>query len=99
MTGFSPWLEEQVARAPAALAANARRFLARVAGEAPEAARLAEAGRLALASGLGQGGERDGALDLLTADALITLALLAQSSSAPGTLGAFAEGLVEAASA
>jgi hypothetical protein len=41
-------------------------------------------------------GDRTIALDLLAADALITLALLARSESAPELLGAFAEGLLAA---
>ncbi len=41
-------------------------------------------------------GDRSIALDLLSADALITLALLAQAESAPADLGAFAEGLLAA---
>lgn len=41
-------------------------------------------------------GDRSIALDLLAADALITLALLAQSEAAPETLDAFAEGLLAA---
>jgi hypothetical protein len=41
-------------------------------------------------------GDRAIALDLLAADALITLALLAQSEAAPERLGAFAEGLLAA---
>jgi hypothetical protein len=41
-------------------------------------------------------GDRTIALDLLAADALITLALLAQAEAAPETLGAFAEGLLSA---
>lgn len=99
MTGTSPWFEEQLSRAPAALGANARRFLAQAAGEEAAAERLAEAGKLALVSGLAQGEARAAALDLLTADALITLALHAQSESAPGALDAFAARILEAASA
>jgi hypothetical protein len=41
-------------------------------------------------------GDRSVALDLLAADALITLALLAQSQTAPAALGAFAESLLAA---
>ncbi|HTS89491.1 MAG TPA: hypothetical protein VMG41_13445 [Gemmatimonadales bacterium] len=41
-------------------------------------------------------GDRSIALDLLAADALITLALLAQSERAPEALGTFAEGLLAA---
>jgi len=41
-------------------------------------------------------GDRAIALDLLAADALITLALLAQTEAEPERLGAFAEGLLAA---
>ena len=41
-------------------------------------------------------GDRAIALDLLAADALITLALLAQAEQAPEQLGAFAAGLLSA---
>lgn len=41
-------------------------------------------------------GDRSIALDLLAADALITLALLAQSQAAPAALGTFAENLLAA---
>jgi hypothetical protein len=42
-------------------------------------------------------GDRSIALDLLAADALITLALLAQAQDAPAELGAFATSLLQAA--
>ena len=41
-------------------------------------------------------GDRSVALDLLAADALITLALLAQAEQAPAALGAFATSLLQA---
>jgi hypothetical protein len=41
-------------------------------------------------------GDRSVALDLLAADALITLALLAQAEADPGDLGPFAEQLLAA---
>jgi hypothetical protein len=41
-------------------------------------------------------GDRSVALDLLAADALITLALLAQAQQAPGELGAFAASILQA---
>ena len=43
---------------------------------------------------LGRGRERSAALDLLTADALLTLALLAQAETAPAELERFAAALV-----
>jgi hypothetical protein len=44
------------------------------------------AGRTALERALFHPGDRSGALDLLAADALITLALLAQAETAPDRL-------------
>jgi hypothetical protein len=54
----------------------------------PEA--LAESGRRALDRVLARAGDRSVALDLLAADALVTLALLAQAQSSPERLGEFA---------
>ena len=54
----------------------------------PEA--LARSGRRALDRVLGRAGDRSVALDLLAADALVTLALLAQAQSSPERLGDFA---------
>jgi electron transfer flavoprotein alpha/beta subunit len=51
---------------------------------------LAEAGRQALNRVLALGADRSVALDLLAADALVTLALLAQAESSPERLGDFA---------
>lgn len=55
---------------------------------------LAESGRRALDQVLARGGDRSVALDLLAADALVTLALLAQAQQAPERLGAFAAALL-----
>lgn len=57
---------------------------------------LARAGAAALARVLAQPGDRSAALDLLAADALVTLALLAQALQAPERLGAFADELLRA---
>jgi hypothetical protein len=54
----------------------------------PEA--LARSGRRALDRVLARAGDRSVALDLLAADALVTLALLAQVQSSPERLGEFA---------
>lgn len=58
---------------------------------------LARAGRRALERVVAHPGDRSVALDLLAADALITLALLAQAERAPERLGEFAAALVRAA--
>lgn len=62
------------------------------------AARLADAGRLALDAAIAAGASRDAALDLLAADALITLALLAEAEADPLALGARAVAIREAVS-
>ena len=62
----------------------------------PLAESLARAGRRALDEVAAHQGDRTVALDLLAADALITLALLAQAEHQPEHLGAFAAGLVRA---
>jgi hypothetical protein len=54
----------------------------------PEA--LARSARRALDRVLARAGDRSVALDLLAADALVTLALLAQAQSSPERLGDFA---------
>jgi hypothetical protein len=51
---------------------------------------LARSGRRALDRVLARAGDRSVALDLLAADALVTLALLAQAQSSPERLGDFA---------
>jgi hypothetical protein len=83
------WLECRTAQAPPALRARVFEYAASApTGPVPEA--LAAAGRAALARVLDHPGDRSVALDLLAADALVTLALLAQTEQAPERLGAFA---------
>jgi hypothetical protein len=65
-------------------------------GPVPE--RLAAAGRRALALVERSAGDRASALDLLAADALVTLALLAQAEAAPDALAAFARAELRAGS-
>jgi hypothetical protein len=60
----------------------------------PLAEHLARSGRRALEHVASHVGDRSVALDLLAADALITLALLAQAEGHPEQLGEFAAGLV-----
>ena len=63
-------------------------------GPLPE--RLAGAARAALDAVLARPGDRSVALDLLTADALVTLALKAQAACDPGLLAGFAGELLGA---
>ncbi len=94
MTDASAWFAARTAGAPAALRARAAEYLERVPVGGAPAARLAAAAQLALDGTLGRGKDRAAALDLLTADALLTLALLAEAETAPATLDRFAAALV-----
>lgn len=86
---LSAWLDRHTGEAPAALRTRVREHaLAATAGPLPTV--LAEAGRAALDRVVDRPGDRSVALDLLAADALITLALLAQAQAAPERLGEFA---------
>jgi hypothetical protein len=84
------WLERHTSLAPAALRARVRdlTLTSDSATAVPEA--LATAGRRALETVVAHPGDRSVALDLLAADALVTLALLAQAHAAPERLGDFA---------
>lgn len=62
----------------------------------PTPAALAAAGRGALEQVLVHPGDRTVALDLLAADALVTLALLAQAQRDPGRLAGFAADVLRA---
>jgi hypothetical protein len=63
--------------------------------DAPLAGQLAVAAHRALTAVAEQSGDRSAALDLLAADALITLALLKQSEDDAGGLHAFATRLLD----
>jgi hypothetical protein len=86
------WVDQHTSHGPAALRARVQHyFQASTSSTLPE--RLAGAAQAALAHVLSHSGDRSAALDLLSADALITLALLAQAEQAPDQLEQFA-GLV-----
>lgn len=98
MTTLAAWLDLHTADAPAALGARVRERALAVRPAESLAAALALAGREALDHVTAHPGDRSVALDLLAADALITLALLAQAQRAPGELGAFATSILQAVS-
>ena len=86
----SQWFAEQSAGAPPALRARAAQYLAAQPAGSDPALVLASAAREALAASLACAGDRAAALDLLAADALVTLALKARATSDPAGLGGFA---------
>ena len=92
------WLDQHTSQAPAALRARVREHAeaSGVAASLPSA--LAAAGRHALDRVADHPGDRSVALDLLAADALVTLALLAQAQTAPERLGEFATSVLHAGS-
>lgn len=83
-----PWLTAQLEGAPAELVARTLEF-ARAEGPV-SAESLARAGRSALAAAVAASPDRRAALDLLAADALVTLALAAQVATDPEGLEGFA---------
>ena len=89
------WLDRHTSQAPAALRARVVEFAAGASG-GNRAATLANAGRAALERVLSHSGDRSAALDLLAADALITLALQAQAQDAPEQLEEFATSVLRA---
>jgi hypothetical protein len=88
------WLEEHTARAPEALRTRVTQLALGVEESAlPET--LAAAGLTALRGVLAHPGDRSAALDLLAADALVTLALLAQAEHRPDRLDEFATSILQ----
>ena len=89
------WVERHTSEAPDALRTRVQQHVARADARhtVPEA--LARAAREALGQVLLHPGDRSVALDLLAADALITLALLAQAQRAPERLGEFAASILQ----
>lgn len=90
------WLEERTAQAPPLLRERVLEQAAAIRGDQPPVERLALASERVLAIVEEHPGDRSVALDLLAADALITLTLLAQAESNPAELGNFAERLLAA---
>lgn len=87
------WFLAESTGAPEALRGRAAGYLERVVPQGGVAEALAEAAALALRETLAHDGGRSIALDLLAADALVTLALLAKAQGDPGSLAEFAAGL------
>ena len=92
---LADWVERHTSEAPAALRTRVQQHVAAadVGWAVPDA--LARAAQQALGAVLTHPGDRSVALDLLAADALITLALLAQAQRAPEGLGEFAASILQ----
>ncbi len=93
-SGGGAWIADNVREAPAELRLQVLRDTEAITEVDPLPEALAGAGWSALGRALARPSDRSVALDLLTADALITLALLAQAEERPEHLGHFAERLV-----
>jgi hypothetical protein len=91
------WLDRHTAAGPPALRGRVREYVMATSTTDSVAERLASAGSRALDAVAAHPGDRSVALDLLAADALITLALLAQAETGPAELDAFAASLLAAA--
>jgi hypothetical protein len=89
------WLDRHTTQAPPALRARVEQFARAASGPTLPRA-LATAAQSALDRVLAHPGDRSVALDLLAADALITLALLAQAQTAPERLEEFATSVLRA---
>jgi hypothetical protein len=93
---MADWLNTHTSQAPVALQTRVKQYaLQATGGSIPHV--LAAAGQMALDQVLTHPGDRSAALDLLAADALITLALLAQAESSPHDLEEFATQLLQVA--
>ena len=89
MSVDADWLLQHTRQSPTLLRARVQQYADAAAGPTLAGTLLAAA-EAALSQVLSHPGDRSIALDLLAADALITLALLAQAQSAPEQLEEFA---------
>ena len=92
---MSSWLARKTMAAPAALRERVAELARRhSSADRPLADQLAGAAAEALEKVVAHPGDRSVALELLSADALITLALLSQAEENPEGLAAFADLLI-----
>ena len=93
MSEAQRWFAQHSAGAPAPLQQRAAGYLAAEPETPGVAERLAASAGAALDRVLAHPGDRTVALDLLAADALVTLALKARAGEDPAALARFAAGL------
>jgi hypothetical protein len=87
------WFADRSEGAPGALRERAAAFVQQVEDQPDPSRRLARAAMDALTAALERPTDRASALDLLAADALLTLALLRQAETQPAALASFAADL------
>lgn len=87
MSDLLSWFAAQTAGAPATLVARAHEYLVASPETLSPPERLRAAAESALDAAIAGGTERRAAVDLLAADALITLALLQVATTQPARLG------------
>lgn len=87
------WFADRSEGAPGALRERAAAFVRQAEGQPDPSRRLARAAMDALTAALERPTDRASALDLLAADALLTLALLRQAETDPAALASFAADL------
>jgi hypothetical protein len=92
--GMADWLDQHTSQAPTVLRDRIRDYALQADGNSVPHA-LAQASQMALDQVLSHSGDRSAALDLLAADALITLALLAEAESHPERLEQFATSVLQ----
>jgi hypothetical protein len=93
---LADWLDRHTRDAPPALRARVLEHALATPSSPDVPGMLALAGRATLERVTAHPGDRSVALDLLAADALITLALLAQAQRAPQDLAGFAASVLQA---
>lgn len=87
------WLAARFAGAPTELVQRASEFVGEIGTPSATPEALSQAARRALAAALARTADRGAALDLLAADALVTVALAAQVEADPAGLERFAREL------
>ncbi|MFL5495110.1 MAG: hypothetical protein ACJ8DC_12070 [Gemmatimonadales bacterium] len=92
---LADWVEWHTSEAPEALRTRVQQHVAGADARRTVPEALAHAAQAALGRVLTHPGDRSVALDLLAADALITLALLAQAERAPDRLAEFAASILQ----
>lgn len=93
VSALGQWLAERTEGAPTELRDRVMAWVGAATPGDSVATTLGLAGMAALDAAIDQGAARTAALDLLAADALVTLALLAQAEQDPRQLGAYARQL------
>jgi len=93
VSGVDAWLAARTEGAPEVLRQRVAAWVAKAGPGGDAGTALSAAGGAALEAAVLQGRDRSAALDLLAADALVTLALLARAEADPAGLAAEARRL------